>query len=87
MRSAATGASQEKLGAREAAYLWPRAAWLVLRHEEGRASRTFSVVFVPVGLGVVGILPGGGPAHPFAILTHDGLMSQAWTIASALAIL
>jgi len=45
------------------------------------------LVGVPVTLSVAGILPYGSVAHPFAILDHDGIMNQMWSLSVLLSMI
>jgi hypothetical protein len=49
--------------------------------KKGALAMLFLLVAVPVALGVVGVLPGGSPSHPFAILDHSSVMDRMWSIA------
>lgn len=45
------------------------------------------LVGVPVSFSVIGVLPYGSMAHPFAILDHDGIMNQMWCFSVVLSMI
>lgn len=53
---------------------------LLYATKKGGLAMLFFLVAVPVALGVVGVLPGGSPSHPFAILDHSSVMDRMWSI-------
>jgi hypothetical protein len=47
----------------------------------------FILIGLPVTLGVLGVLPGGSPAHPFSILDHDSVMTRMWSLCVVISML
>lgn len=48
--------------------------------KKGALTMLLLLVAVPVVLGMVGVLPGGSPNHPFSILDHSSVMDRMWSI-------
>lgn len=55
--------------------------------KKGALAMLFLLIAVPVGLGAIGVLPGGSAAHPFAILDHSSVMDRMWSLSVVLSML
>jgi len=50
--------------------------------KKGALVMLFLLFAVPIGLSMAGMLPWGSQSHPFAILNHDSVMDQMWSLAA-----